>query len=136
MSAAEHGEDRMLAILTGRIRPFAVSPAVITTNPTSTAPDLEWMVEGWNKLIAEVQPPPFWASSRNLPREHAISFKVGGTDYLGAHPDFWAKVPSDITRPWNPFARIEVFDLDIDPRRSTEFWAAFRAAADQAKEPK
>ena len=46
------------------------------------------------RMIEELPPSPFFASSRLFPNSAAISFKNEGREYVLAHPDFWAWVPA------------------------------------------
>lgn len=83
-----------------------------------------------DKLKA-IPPPPFLASSRNFPADNPIKFECDGRTYLGAHPDFWAKIPkrefdqSGVVNPWNGTA---VHNLDLHKGMAVVFLSAMAEA--------
>lgn len=68
------------------------------------------------KLVADIPPPPFFASSRFLPADGALRFKWGNREYVGAHPDFWEKVMRQlpVVRQAAGFMDLTVVDIDDD----------------------
>ena len=78
--------------------------------------------------VADIPPPPFFASSKLLPSDHAVRFKLDGRDYAGAHPDFWAKVPKGDASARPMLGAIEIFDIDSHSVKRAEFMTAMATA--------
>jgi len=82
------------------------------------------------KQLEAIPPAPFFASMRLLPSDHALRFTRGDREHVGAHPDFWAKIPaSDRGMCQSAFA-IEIVDLDLpcNRQRKVDFFSAMAAA--------
>lgn len=81
------------------------------------------------RLLENIPPPPFLASSKMLFADCAVMFEHNNRRYLGAHPDFWAKIPQrEAEARNNPLADITVWDLDADRGQAAHFFAAYAAA--------
>ena len=80
------------------------------------------------EVLRNIPPAPFFASSRDLPMSKALMFKECNREYVGAHPDFWAKVPTEIAsveaQMLAAIGRIQIVDLDTQPHRKAEFYKA------------
>jgi hypothetical protein len=74
------------------------------------------------RMLAGVPPVPMLVSSNLLSRSAATQFQDQGRDYLGAHPSFWAKLPSD-AHP-TTLCSIPIIDIDVDLAARAEFFAA------------
>lgn len=75
------------------------------------------------QIKAIVHPPtPFLGSMRLLPADKAMSFEHEGRQFVGAHPDFWAKFPTGDKA--NPLADVPIYNMDVDLRRRGEFCKA------------
>lgn len=74
------------------------------------------------KKVDAMPPPPFFASSKLLPADKAIMFTFEGRDYVGAHPDFWAKVAAPIKRFPDSLVAQEIVDLEIERHRIKDFF--------------
>ena len=83
------------------------------------------------KAIAEIPPPPFLGSCRLLPNAHALKFQFDGREYVGAHPDFWAKIPVSSRDQYASLWAMEIYDLDLscNANRRAEFFGALLRAA-------
>lgn len=81
------------------------------------------------KLIEDLGPVPFLASCSDFPSDHALRFTHDGREYVGAHPDFWAKVPVS-TAPASPFqfGLTPIENLDLDTPHSLRMKADFFTA--------
>lgn len=85
--AASHGILR---------RPEAsVSPKnpVISTSAEGSGTLTLNQIRDAKRKLNSLPPPPVFASWDGFSREGAISIEVAGRTYVGAHPDFWAKLP-------------------------------------------
>lgn len=81
------------------------------------------------RLIESFPPPPFFASSKMLPADCAVMFEHSNRRYVGAHPDFWAKISqreAEVRN--NPLGDITVWDLDADRGQAARFFAAYAEA--------
>lgn len=64
------------------------------------------------ELVKDLPPAPFLGSSAMFPKDHAWRFTQDGREYVLAHPDFWAKVPTwTLNNPLNPWS-IRIHDID------------------------
>ena len=80
-------------------------------------------------LIKDIPPAPFFGSSKEFPADRAMMFTVDRREYVGAHPDFWAKIPVSEGKIGNtPLNGIEIHNLDVSPSRSAEFHGALAKA--------
>lgn len=80
------------------------------------------------RLIESLPPPPFFASSKMLFADCALMFEHSNRRYVGAHPDFWAKIPqrgAEVRN--NPLADITVWNIDVDRSKAAIFFAAYAA---------
>lgn len=81
------------------------------------------------KLVDDIGHAPFLASCSEFPADHAVRFTYEGREYVGAHPDFWAKVPVS-TAPASPFqfGLTPIEDLDSGTAHSLRMKADFFTA--------
>lgn len=83
--------------------------------------------------VKDFPPPPFFGSSKMLSADHFVKFKHGGRDYVGGHPDLWAKFPAyTLATPPGALGSVDIINLDVAKDRMTEFGCALSAAM-QAK---
>ncbi len=79
-------------------------------------------------LVADIPPPPFLGSSKLLPADKAFRFHLDRRDYVGAHPDFWAKIPAGTLSGPASLGSVEIVDLDVHTRKRAEFFEAMAVA--------
>lgn len=85
-------------------------------------------------LVKTMPPPAFFGSWRLLAADNALKFKFEGRDYLGAHPDFWAKVKerTDVSIVYathlSSLDGVEIIDLDVNKQKRAEFVEAMTKA--------
>lgn len=63
-------------------------------------------------LVNSMPPVPFLASCATLASDFGVRFTVEGREYVGCHPDMWAKVPRGTSI--NPMAEVPVWDIDAE----------------------
>jgi len=82
------------------------------------------------KQLEAIPPAPFFASTRFLPTDHALRFTRGDREHVGAHPDFWAKIPATDRGMCQSAFAIEIVDLDLpcNRHRLADFLYAMAAA--------
>lgn len=90
------------------------------------------------RMLEELPPAPLFVSSTILPDEKALNFTFEKRDYVGAHPDFWARLPVgclDLPSPiFGLLGGIRIVDIDADAAARNEFWHALREVMTAARE--
>ena len=80
-----------------------------------------------SELFDQLPPEPLLGSSANFPRDHALKFEFENRSYIGAHPDFWRKLPQSEAAV-SPFqiGAIPIINLDVDHSTMAEFITAMQ----------
>lgn len=65
------------------------------------------------RLVDAMPPAPVFATWEHFPRDHAVKFNEGGRDYVGAHPDFWSKIPASERGTYQSLSAIKIIDLSL-----------------------
>ncbi len=65
------------------------------------------------RMMEALPPPPVFAAWNEFPKGRAIMFKDGGRQYVGAHPDFWEKLPVDRCTEYPSLSSITIIDLSL-----------------------
>ncbi len=76
------------------------------------------------KALGPIPPMPFMASSKLFPADYALKFTFENREHIGAHPDFWAKLPPGPASAGPNYGDIPVINLDVDYRRRVAFFEA------------
>lgn len=84
------------------------------------------------KKLEALGPAPFSASHTLLPADAAYRFTFRNIEYVGAHPDFWAKLRADprvkVSFDFNPLGAMAIRDLDVDEAARVQFYDAMAGA--------
>lgn len=65
------------------------------------------------RLVDAMPPCPVFAKWDQFPRDHAIRFQHEGREHVGAHPEFWDKIPASTRGQATNIGIIEIIDLSL-----------------------
>lgn len=84
------------------------------------------------RKLEALGPAPFWASHSLLPADTAYKFTFRNVEYVGSHPDFWAKLAADprvqVGFDFSPLSSITIRNLDVDAAARQQFYEALAGA--------